>query len=86
MSMGVLPGCTSVPGVHVWCPQRPDNELRSPRAGVTDSCEPLCGCWELNLGPLVKQPVLLTTKLSLQPPIGTVFMSYESVNVFEKLK
>jgi hypothetical protein len=27
---------------------------------VTDSYELLCGCWELNLGPLEEQPVLLT--------------------------
>ena len=29
--------------------------------------EPLCGCWELNSGPSEEQPVLLTTKPSLQP-------------------
>jgi hypothetical protein len=34
---------------------------------VTDSCELLCGCWELNLGPLEVQSVLLTTEPSLQP-------------------
>ena len=26
-----------------------------------------CGCWELNLGPLKDQPVLLTKELSRQP-------------------
>jgi len=25
---------------------------------ITDGCEPPCGCWELNSGPLEKQPVL----------------------------
>lgn len=35
--------------------------------GVTDSCELPCECWELNLDPLEEQPVLLTTKPSLQP-------------------
>ena len=35
--------------------------------GVTDSCELPCGCWELNPGPLVEQPVLLNTEPSLQP-------------------
>ena len=30
--------------------------------GVTDSCELLCGCWELNPGPPEEQSVLLTTK------------------------
>ena len=30
-----------------------------------DCCEPPCGCWELNLGPLEEQQVLLTTEPSL---------------------
>ena len=34
---------------------------------ITDGCEPPCGCWELNSGPLEEQPLLLTTELSLQP-------------------
>ena len=36
---------------------------------MTDGCEPPCGCWELNLGPLEEQTVLLTTESSLQPQI-----------------
>ena len=32
---------------------------------ITDGCEPPYGCWELNLGPLEEQPVLLTTEPSL---------------------
>jgi hypothetical protein len=35
---------------------------------ITDGCEPPCGCWDLNSGPLEDQPVLLTTEPSLQPP------------------
>jgi hypothetical protein len=27
---------------------------------ITDGCEPPCGCWELNSGPLEEQSVLLT--------------------------
>ena len=42
--------------------------VRFPGAGVTDSCEPPCGCWELNLGPLEEQPVLIDAEQSLQPP------------------
>jgi hypothetical protein len=34
---------------------------------IIDGCEPPCGCWELNSGPLEEQPVLLTTQPSLQP-------------------
>jgi hypothetical protein len=29
---------------------------------ITDGCEPSCGCWELNSGPLEEQSVLLTTE------------------------
>ena len=36
--------------------------------GVTDSFELPCGCWELNLGPLEEQPVLIDAEQSLQPP------------------
>jgi hypothetical protein len=34
---------------------------------ITDGCEPPCGCWELNSGPLQEQSLLLTTEPSLQP-------------------
>ena len=37
-----------------------------PGTGVTNSCELSCGCWELNLGPLEEQSVLLTAESSLQ--------------------
>ena len=35
---------------------------------ISDGCEPPCGCWELNSGPLEEQAMLLTTEPSLQPP------------------
>jgi len=34
---------------------------------ITDGCEPPCGCWESNSGPLEEQSVLLTAKPALQP-------------------
>jgi len=34
---------------------------------IIDDCELLCGCWELNSGPLEEQSVLLTAEPSLQP-------------------
>jgi len=34
---------------------------------IIDGCEPPCGGWELNSGPLEDQPVLLTSEPSLQP-------------------
>ena len=39
-----------------------------------DGCEPPCGCWELNSGPLEEQSMLLTSEPSLQP-LQTVFIS-----------
>jgi hypothetical protein len=33
---------------------------------ITDRCELLGGCWELNPGPLKKQSVLITTEPSVQ--------------------
>ena len=47
--------------------RRPEEGVRSSRAGVTDSCELPSGCWELNLGPLEDQPGFLTTEPSPQP-------------------
>jgi hypothetical protein len=41
--------------------------IRFHRAGVTDSCELPCWCWEWNLRPLEEQPVFLTTEPSFQP-------------------
>lgn len=32
---------------------------------ITDTCEPQCGCWESNSGPLKEQPLLLAAELSL---------------------
>ena len=34
---------------------------------IADGCEPPCGCWELNSGPLKEQSVLLTAEPSPQP-------------------
>jgi hypothetical protein len=35
-----------------------------PEESITDGCEPPCGCWELNSGPLEEQP--LTAEPSFQ--------------------
>ena len=44
------------------------NALSACMSAYTHGCEPPCGCWELNSGPLEEQSVLLTTEPSLQPP------------------
>ena len=33
---------------------------------ITDGCEPPCGCWGLNPGPLEEHPVFLSSETSLQ--------------------
>lgn len=43
--------------------------------GVTDSCAPPCGCWELDLGTLENQTVCLAAEPSLQPLRGDVLKS-----------
>ena len=43
-------------------------EHRILKTGITDRCELPCGCWELNLGHLEEQPMILTTEASLQFP------------------
>jgi hypothetical protein len=49
---------------HCRCLQTPQKRASNP---ITVGCEPLCGCWELNSGPLVEKLVFLTTEPSLQP-------------------
>jgi hypothetical protein len=44
-------------------PEEAAQGVMSSGIGVRDGCEPLCGCWELNL----EQPGLLTVGPSLQP-------------------
>ena len=40
-------------------------DVRSPATAVTNRCELPCECWELHVGPLEEQSVLLTTEPSL---------------------
>ena len=55
--------------LHNICGLKPTdikkNGLGCPGTRVAKSCEKPCGCWELNLGPLQKKPVLLTAEPSL---------------------
>ena len=54
--------------LYIWlycsCLQTHQKRASDPTTG---GCEPPCGCWELNSGPLEEQSVLLTTEPSLQP-------------------
>ena len=57
--------------VHAWYLWTLEEDLGSPGTGVTDGYEPLCGSWELNLGSLNEQPMLLTPETFFQPPLLT---------------
>ena len=46
----------------------------TPEEGITDGCEPPCGCWEMNSGPLEEQSMLLTAEPSLQPSFKDLFI------------
>ena len=61
MCMGVLLACTYVHHMHMVATET-EGSIKPTGLGVTD-----CGCWELNLGSLQEQPVLLTADSSLQP-------------------
>ena len=51
---------------HTQCPQRTEEGVQTLRTGVTDSCEPPHGYWELDLDPRQENPTLLTTESLLQ--------------------
>jgi hypothetical protein len=54
---------------------------RGHQISLMGGCEPPCGCWDLNSGPLEEHWVLLTTEPSLQPPPPTfphLFLFYYS--------
>lgn len=46
-------------------PRRSEEGIDPPER-VMDGCQITCRCWELNMGPLEGQPVLLTVAPSLQ--------------------
>jgi len=50
--------------VHCCCFQTHQKRASD---SITDGCEPPCGCWDLNSGPLGEQSVLLSAEPSLQP-------------------
>lgn len=48
----------SVDYIQAQCSQRPEEDTRPPGTKVTNGFEPPYEYWQLNLGPLPKQPVL----------------------------
>lgn len=50
-------------------------------AGVTDSFEHPCGCWEMNPAPLQEQLVFFTSQLALQYRKNSSALKKKSLNV-----
>lgn len=58
----VFPECVPVHRVCASCSQGPAEGIRAPGAGVAGAREPPRGRWGSNLGPLEKQPLVLTAE------------------------
>jgi hypothetical protein len=55
--MSILPACLYVHAVGSLVPTEIKRGVKFSRTEVMDGCEPFCGCWELNPGPLQEQQV-----------------------------
>lgn len=64
-----LSACISVHQACAFCPQNPEELIRSPGNGALDGCELQYGFQESNLGPLEEHLPLLTTEPSSNPLI-----------------
>jgi hypothetical protein len=55
----------------MYTPGAPEAQgtLNPPQTGARDGCEPPCGCWEPNPGPLQEQQELLTAEPPIPPQI-----------------
>jgi hypothetical protein len=58
--------------MHAWCPKNPEEGIRYPQNRDRDGCELPCEYWNLNLGPLEDQAVILITMPAFQL-LGCVF-------------
>lgn len=65
MYLGILPAFMSVYHVCNLFPRRSEKGISGSGTRVVDACEPLCGCWEPNIGPLQEWQMLLTAETSL---------------------
>lgn len=64
MFVCILPACLSVYCIPAVT-EETDEGVKSPRTGITDSCEPPHGCWEpIGAGPAEDQLMLLTAEPS----------------------
>lgn len=88
MSIGWLcPHDMSVHHMHAWYLCKTEEGSGFPKTEISDSDELPCGLWELNLGPLQEQPMILTVELPLQPQMCCFFKEgKETVKYYFRLK
>lgn len=72
--------CVCLYTLLIQCQQRTEEDVGSPRPEVAGICEPVFGCWELNVGLLKEQQVPWTPKPSIQPPV----LGFESYTVVRR--
>lgn len=89
MWMGVFPACI-LWTTCAWCPQRPEEDIRSPVTGITGDCElpwRCWRCWELNqelwraAGAHYPHPPLQLSFSSSYPHSSFLFMLHACVLV-----
>ena len=64
--------------ICAWYLWTSEEVIRSPETDVVGGCKSICWCWDLNLGPLKEQQVLLATEPALQT--GILFLNKDLVN------
>lgn len=83
MCMSVLP--TNMYMHHVcmcvWCPQKPEEDIRPRVTAVPDDCEPPLGCQESKLGYLKEQSVLFC---AISPALRTTAQALLKQFKFQK--
>lgn len=76
ISMRVFFFCVYLCTLCAWCPQNSDEYIGSLELELKSSYELPFGCWNLNLGPLQEQQLLLIIESSLQPPGMNSMVTY----------
>lgn len=77
MCMCVLPACMSEHSVVcAQCHQQKEGGTGSPRTGITDCCESLCGDCQSNLGTLKEKPVFLMCFFSTHTSFTFAFLEF----------
>ena len=72
MCMSIMQACMYCTVQYVWCQRWSEEGIRSYGTGIINGYKPLCGCWEMNLGPL-QELLVLSTSDSSPAPLKNIF-------------